>query len=104
MSKNIGYMQVHIKIYKNKILYDEFAFNACDGKFQTETDLIKSEFEIINDPSEKVEKVVTLLAKIIKDNYTIALMIPVHSSSEWEIIEISEVYIMTVFCILNDED
>lgn len=48
--EDIGYMQAHIKIYKNNETYDEFAFNAYDGNFQTKTELVKAEFEAIDDP------------------------------------------------------
>lgn len=104
MTQDIGYMQVHIKVYRNKELYDEFTFNAHDGKHQTETVLVKSEFEAIDDPAGKVEKVVTLLAKVVEDNYTIAMLIPVQKSSEWEINKISDIYTVAVYCILGGEN
>jgi len=98
---DIGYMQAQIKIYKNNEPYDEFAFNAHDGKFETETGLVRAEFETIDDPAGEVNKVVTLLIKITDDNYTIAMLIPVHQSSEWEINNISEQYTVAVYCILG---
>ena len=101
--ENIGYMQAHIKIYKNNEPYDEFAFNAYDGKYQTETDLVRAEFEPIDDPAENVDKVVTLLIKVVQDNYAIAMLIPVHQSTEWEINKISEVYTVAVYCILGEQ-
>lgn len=96
-------MQAHIKIYKNNGPYDEFAFNAYDGKYQIQTDLVRAEFEAIDDPAEKVDKVVTLLIKVAQDNYTIAMLIPVHQSSTWEINKISEEYTVAVYCILGGQ-
>ena len=99
--EDIGYMLAQIKIYKNSELYDEFAFNAYDGKYQTKTELIRAEFEAIDDPAGKVNKVVTLLIKVAEDNYSMAMLIPVHQSSEWEINKISEKYTVAVYCILG---
>ena len=99
MTEDIGYMQVQLKLFRNDQLYVEFAFNAYDGKYQTVTDLIKSEFEIIDDPAGQVDKLVTLLIKVAEDNYTIAMLIPVHQSDVWEVSEISDVYRVEFYCI-----
>lgn len=102
MSNDIGYMQVHIELYRNNELYDQFAFNAHDGKYQTNTELTHSEFETIDDPAELVEKLVTLLIKVAYDDYTIAMLIPVHKSTDWETTKISEVYTVRFFCIQEE--
>ena len=101
--EDIGYMQAQIKVYRNEVLYDEFAFNVFDGKYQTETELVRAEFEAIDDPAGQVDKVVTLLVKVAEDDYAIAMLIPVHQSSEWEINKISEEYTVAVYCILAGE-
>ncbi|GAA0213723.1 hypothetical protein GCM10009123_21170 [Kangiella japonica] len=94
-------MQVQIKVYRNERLYDEFAFNTHDEKYKTETELVRAEFEAIDDPAGKVDKVVSLLVNVNEDNYTIAMLIPVHQSSEWEVSRISENYTLAVYCILG---
>ncbi len=102
--QDIGYMQVHIKLYRDEKLYDEFAFNAVDGKFQTKTDLVSAEFETIDDPAGLVDKVVPLLINVAKDDYTIAMLIPVHQSSEWETVVVSETYIVGFYCIQGNNN
>ena len=99
--EDIDYMQAQIKIYSSNELYDEFAFNAYDGKYQVNTELVRAEFEAIDDPAGEVNKVVTLLLTVAEDNYTIAMLIPVHQSSGWEISRISEEYTVAVYCILG---
>ena len=57
------------------------------------------QFEIIDDPAGQVDKLVTLLIKVAEDNYTIAMLIPVHQSDVWEVSEISDVYRVEFYCI-----
>ena len=99
MAPDIGYMQVHIKVYRNDDVYEEFAFNAYDEKSPLETDLVTYESQAIDDPAGGVEKVVTLLIKVSDDNYRIAMLIPVHQSEEWETSIISEQYTVMFYCI-----
>jgi hypothetical protein len=99
MNQDIGYMQVHVKVYRNDSVYEEFAFNAYNEKHPFETDLVTYESQAIDDPAAQVEKVVTLLIKVRDDNYRIAMLIPVHQSEEWESTKISEEYIVMFYCI-----
>ena len=99
MSQDIGYMQVHVKVYRDDSIYEEFAFNSYDEKYLLGTDLVTYESQAIDDPAGKVEKVVTLLIKVRDDDYTIAMLIPVHQSTEWESLVISERYEVMFYCI-----
>lgn len=99
MALDIGYMQVHIKVYRNDEVYEEFAFNAYDDKSPLETDLVTYESQAIDDPAGEVEKVVTLLIRVREDDYRIAMLIPVHQSAEWESSIISEKYTVMFYCI-----
>ncbi len=95
IKNEIGYMQVHIRLYKNSVLYDEFAFNVFDKKHQVKTNLVIVEFKA------NEEKCTELLVKILEDNYTISMLIPFHQSTEWEIVTISEEYVVGFYCLTN---
>ena len=99
VAPNSEHMQVHVRLYKAGALYDEFAFNAVDGKYQTKTSLTSSTFESTDDPEGLVEKLVNLVIRVNDDDYSIAMLIPVHQSTEWEIVKISEVYTVGFYCI-----
>ena len=102
MEHDIGYMQVQMRLYRNDKLYEEFAINAFDECFCVKTELISSEHKAIEDPADENKKVVQVIIKVFDEDYTIAMLIPVHQSDKWEIIEPSEQYSVAFYCILGE--
>ena len=101
MEQEIGYMQLHIHVYRKGELYAEFAINAYDECHIVKTELISSEYKTIVDPADKNKKVVQVIIKVLETNFTIAMLIPVHQSENWEAINQLEEYSVNFYCILG---
>lgn len=101
MENEVGYMQVHIRLYRNKLPYEEFVINTFDECFFVKTRLVSSEHKAIPDPQDDTKKVAQMIIKVDEDDYTFTLLIPIHQSKEWEITHISEEYSVGFYCILG---
>lgn len=103
MSNNIGYMQVQMRLLINGDIYDTFAINCFDECFSVKTDLISTEHKAIEDPADSAKKLVQVIIKVLKDDYTITMLIPVHQSDEWEMIKVTDQYSVIFYCILGEQ-
>ena len=97
-------MQVHLRIYSNGKLYDSFAVNAEEGCFKLETDLVSSHHEILDGPAQIYQKIFQIELTILETNSFIVMHIPIHQSTEWEIIKGTDIYTIGFFCILGKQD
>ena len=100
---DIGYMQVQMRLYRNDELYEEFAINAFDECFCVNTQLILSEHKTIEDPADENKKAVQVIIKVLDEDYTITMLIPVHQSDKWEVIVVSNEYTIGFYCILGKQ-
>ncbi len=92
-------MQVHIRLYKNATIYEQWACDIYDDKYQITTDFITAEFQTI----EANGKCAEFIIKVKENDYTIALLIPFHQSDEWEIVTVSDEYVVGYYCLLDKE-
>ena len=98
---DIGYMQVHLRVYANGELYDSFAINAEEGCYKIETSLISSHHEIIDDPVTVDAKLFQVCLNVFDTASSIALHMPIHQSTEWEIVKGSDIYTIGFYCNLG---
>ena len=99
---DVGYMQVHLRVYAKSELYDSFAINAEDGCYKLETNLVSSHHEIIDDPAKIGDKVFQINLKIFDTGSSITLHMPIHQSTEWEVVKGSEIYTIGFYCNLGE--
>jgi len=102
MDNDIGFMQVHIRIYKYGEVYDSFAVNGFEQKYKVQTDKSTAEFQILRDAGEVEGFALSLLINFNEDGCSAALLIPVHESSEWEVVKPLDEYTIGFFCILGE--
>ena len=101
---DIGYMQVHLRIYENSEFYDSFAINAKDDRFTVSTELVTSCHQVIGDPANVYDKIFQIELKIVEEGATILLHMPIHQSDEWEVVNGTDKYVIGFFCNLNEND
>ena len=103
MEIDIGYMQVHIRLYENDKLYEKFAINAFDGCYCVNTELISSHHAVVDDKAGVYDKIFEIILKVFASDYTILMHMPIHQSEKWEIIKINDTYTVAFFCNLGTE-
>lgn len=99
---DIGYMQVHFRVYANGELYDSFAINAKNGCYKLETNFISSNHEVIDDPVSSKKKIFQISLMIFETQSSIILHMPIHQSNEWEVIKGADIYTIGFYCNLPE--
>ncbi|MCW8856224.1 MAG: hypothetical protein OQJ95_02590 [Kangiella sp.] len=102
MNKNY-YMQVHLRIYKNGTHYESIAINAKEGCYQLETDLVSSHHEVTTDPAGIHSKVFQINLNLLDSSSSVVMHVPIHQSSEWEVIKGTDIYTIGFYCILGEQ-
>jgi hypothetical protein len=100
---DVGYMQVHFRLYANNELYASFAINAEDGAYKFENKLLSSLHEVLGDPAEVHHKIFQISLDIFETESNIVLHMPIHQSSNWEVIKGSEIYTIGFYCNLGEK-
>jgi malate/lactate dehydrogenase len=102
MEYDIGYMQVHLKIYRKSSLLDEFAINIFDQCFTMKREYVISEHKATVDPVNSHAKVAQIILKDLEVDYTVTIFIPFHQSEDWEVITISNEYSVVFYSIISE--
>jgi hypothetical protein len=103
MQHDIGYMQVHMRLYSNEKIYETFVINAFDGCYCIKTDLISSHHEVINDEAKVYDKIFQIKLEVFETDFTIMLHMPIHQSGDWEVIHVNDNYTVGFYCNLGDK-
>jgi len=99
---SIGYMQVQVRLYKNRELYDTSVMNAYKECYLINTDLIELKHQVVPDKAEVHEYVYQVWIKLSKSDTKFVLHIPIHQSEEWEVIKLDDIYTLGFYCILPE--
>jgi len=99
---SIGYMQVHLRLYKGGELYDTTAINAYRECYSTNTELINVEHQVVVDESKVHDLVHQVWVKVNESDMKFLLHIPIHKSDEWEQIVLDGNYTLGFYCILGE--
>lgn len=95
-------MQVHLRVYADGTLYDEFAINAFEGCYVKKTNLIHSHHQVIPDQANVHDFVFQVELSVLVDDFSILMHIPMHQSDGWEVVGPMGKYTVGFYCILGD--
>ena len=100
--ESIGYMQVHLRLYKNNEIYDTCAINAFNECYRAETQLISIEHQVVDDQSKIHEHIFQIRMEIPESDMTFLVHMPIHQSDEWEVMVLNDMYILGFYCTLGE--
>jgi len=99
---SIGYMQVHLRLYKDGELFDTTAINAYKECHRATTKFVEVEHQVVEDEAKVYDYVHQVWIKLLDSEAKFVLHIPIHQSDEWEVIQLDENFTLGFYCLLGE--